>query len=54
MADVGMEGDYAQWFWDHPFPRYIDPTEPISGIDELSSGDKDDDDEGGLRRGKGR
>ncbi len=33
-----MEGDYAWWFWDHPFPRYTYPVELILGIDESSSG----------------
>lgn len=37
VADAGMEGDYAWWFRDHPFLRYIDPAEPPLGIDEPSS-----------------
>ena len=49
-----MEGDYARWFCEHPFSRYMDLAEPISGIDEPSSWGEDDDDEGDPKRGTGR
>lgn len=53
-ANSRMKGYYAQWFYEHPFPRYMDPIEPILGIDDQLSEGEDGDDEGGLERGRER
>ncbi len=52
-VDTGMEGDYARWFHEHSFLRYIDLVEPIPSIDEQSSGGEDGNDEDGHVRGRG-
>lgn len=52
-SNAGMEGDYARWFREYPFPRYIDSAKLIPSIEEDLSRGEDGNDEGAQGRGMG-